>query len=116
MPAKSEIAWAAGLYEGEGNLGQQNYYKDRKGKRCVRHTPQFQLRVFMTDREPVEKFQQVFGGGLASPKLRRGYNRIMYGVTIWKLPEIQKAVIAMWPYLSSRRREQLSVVFLYGGD
>lgn len=87
----TDLAWAAGLFEGEGTAG----------RRCVQ--------VGMTDLEPVEKLLGVLGVGRIY--FRRTQNPKWADVWTWQTTtfEEHQAVAAMlWPWLCSRRRGQIA--------
>ena len=67
MPFKSEdVAWAAGLFEGEGTINTgKSYYVN--GEKRARKTPQITIRIGMTDIEPLERFAAIFGGSVTGP-------------------------------------------------
>jgi hypothetical protein len=60
-PSETDIAWAAGLFEGEGNIGVEN-------KNLVNSKRRFEPRLQMpiTDLDVLQKFQAVWGVGKVS--------------------------------------------------
>src|SRR5882724_3920796 len=107
-PSAEDIAWAAGLYEGEGSFFYiKHYYKN--GKRFPRKTFQPHLRIGMTDKEPLEKWQSILGGILNGPYSSN--KRFPSAKPHWmlRLDCKSKSVFAlksMWNHLSPRRKEQ----------
>jgi hypothetical protein len=57
VPSEAEVAWAAGLFDGEGTIfaGKINRYR--------RQSVRLYMAVAMTDHEPVERFHDVVGVG-----------------------------------------------------
>ena len=102
MSRATEIAWAAGLFEGEGNL----YLQQTSGRRGPK---QPQMSLAMTDRDVVERFREVVGEGtirihddLKHPHFKRQYRWRMCG---WK--RISDALDLFKPYLGDRRLEKV---------
>src|SRR5436309_2125500 len=93
-----DIAWTAGLYEGEGTV----YLVNRK------RWPVVQLN--MTDREPLERLHRIWGGHIYGP-YHNGPNR----KPIWRWNFTGRDAIAtlfeyIWDDLSPRRQEQAARV------
>lgn len=83
---KTEIAWAAGIFEGEGSIVTPN-----------------RLLMGMTDEDVVRRFQKAVGvGSLHLERLEDKKDR-----WIWRVSNFEhfQAVVAMfWPWLGERRR------------
>ena len=97
MDSCCEVAWAAGLYEGEGSVGPQG-----GGTSCT-------LAITMTDREPLERFQAALGlGTLLGPYQPKGPRR----KPIWRwtcngYEKLQVVYEAFKDWLSPRRLAQM---------
>lgn len=108
MPAKSEVAYAAGLFEGEGSVCLSRSYWGRQGKQA-RRTPQIRLAMAQVDREPLDRLASVFGGRIigpyagSKPNWSHKYYWYLHGLVL-----VQAATAAMWSWLSIRRQAQLS--------
>jgi hypothetical protein len=93
MSEELDIAWAAGLFEGEGTI--------------VDSTGSVQLRVKMTDLDVLEKLFDVFGvGGIYGPYesgSRDGRVRKPHWIWICPEPFVRKVFAAMMPWLGQRR-------------
>lgn len=92
------IAWAAGLYEGEGNINGTT----RGTAVCIS----------MTDLEPLQRIQELFGGHLRGPYDRPEDRRKPY--YRWKLSDwagVQAFCLAVKPWLSPRRIKQIDDAF-----
>jgi len=106
-PFKPEdIAYLAGLFEGEGTFFVDRFYWYKGEKRPLK-TLQPQLRIAMTDVEPLERLQSVFGGNLYGPYK---YERNNKPFCIWEVlspPKVKELIELLWPWLSPRRRKQV---------
>jgi hypothetical protein len=89
----AQIAWAAGLFEGEGTI--------------VDSAGPVQLRVKMTDLDVLERLLDVFGvGEIYGPYesgSRDGHVRKPHWVWICGEPFVRKVFEAMAPWLGARR-------------
>ena len=109
---KEDVAWAAGLFEGEGCVNIARNYWTRKGEKRSRPTPQCKLVVSMTDREPVEKFAAIFGGRVNGPyQYGKKHYKPFWSAQIDSPPAVKSAAQAMYPYLSPRRQGQIEVIY-----
>lgn len=105
--AASDIAWAAGLFEGEGCF----YFGHRN----------LQATLQMTDADVVDRFEKIMGfgsrriveGGHRSD--RRGYKNEWKPSYRWSARNFHhvQAIIAMfWPYFGERRRARAKELLL----
>jgi hypothetical protein len=95
-----DIAWAAGLFEGEGTV-------------CKHGGPGRQYgvaaRVSMTDRDVLESFQAVVGMGTVRSKTANAWPATRKPVFEWyvtKRAEVEALAVLLGPYLHERRRAQ----------
>lgn len=103
MLDRADIAWAAGLFEGEGHFGIHSGHGQRSAT------------LQMTDEDTVRKFHEVVGfGRVRGPMLP--YQTARKTTWRWEATSYQhvQAFIAMaWPWLRNRRkaraRELLSI-------
>jgi hypothetical protein len=82
------MAWFAGFFEGEGAV-------------ALLGGRQLRLTISQKDREPLEKCVASVGGTISGPDKR--------GIFVWYLDgaeRVQNTIQAMWPWLSTRRRNQ----------
>lgn len=97
---REELAWAAGLFEGEGCI------TFSLGKRAGHKHPQLRAELVLgiNDRDIIERFQNIVGvGGLYGP-YPNGTN---YKTTTWRVgsrEHIQAVIAALWPWFGERRR------------
>lgn len=107
--SKVEIAYCAGLFEGEGSVHAVDYYY-AKGEKRPRKTPQIKIQISMTDREPLERFQATFGGRIHGPYMPRLATKPQWAFMIDSPPLARKALRAMYPFLSPRRQQKIDEV------
>lgn len=95
-PSIIDIAWAAGIYEGEGSVA--------KGR----------LSVHQADEWLVKRFQKLFGGTISYTKSRNASDR---GCFAWQVSgaRARGVMFTLFSFLSPRRRMQLREQFLYTG-
>jgi hypothetical protein len=107
MPSENEVAWAAGLFEGEGciTMFQQKHHQQ----------PQLRLSVQMTDRDVVERFCSIVECESVSPEKRLRPPR--KPVHVWQISnrrDVERLLLMFMPWLGERRRmradEALTVI------
>lgn len=94
-PSTHDIAWAAGIYEGEGTCGAH-----RTSSRSVR----FHASVSQKNPEILLRLKALFGGGVY--QFRSGAKRtVMHN---WQVNRARALgfLFTIYPFLSQRRREQ----------
>lgn len=96
---EAEIAWAAGVFEGEGHITNRPY-KDRKGTQRV-------LRLRMTDKDVVDRFQRIVDCGQRYGPFKDDCkrNKPIHDWQCTKWSEIERVLNAFLPWLGERRRE-----------
>lgn len=100
MPQKSDIAWCAGLFEGEGCFTVM----------CYDHgagSDQPRCYLAMTDEEPVRRFHQLLGVGHV---YTRGSNnpkhKPQWQWQVAKQKDVRYVIETLYPWLSPRRKER----------
>lgn len=98
---ETDIAWAAGLFEGEGTVFTANQLHRTSGK--TYSYPRLELK--MTDQDVVERFRSIVGCGSIhfKPKARDHWK----DAWCWQLTDAascRRVVAAFWPYLGTRRK------------
>lgn len=95
MRTREDLAWAAGLFEGEGCIGGR-----ADGRRRY-----IALTLHMKDFDAVRRFKAVMGFGSFFERTPHQQN---WSPTLgWKVADFehaQAAIAMMWPWLCSRRR------------
>lgn len=102
MLSREEVAWAGGLFDGEGCF-------TRAGERGYAVA---QLR--MTDLDSVDRFARAVGfGNRFGPEAQPG--RPTYGWRVSGLEQVQALVAMLWPFLNERRRQRAKEVLNLNG-
>lgn len=102
MSSDAEIAWAAGLFEGEGSWG---VYGQTRG------TVMATAALGMTDRDVVEKFHRIVGVGAVHVRTtERANHKTMHVWTVGKAESVRGLVEMFRPWLGSRRLERADEV------
>lgn len=99
----SDIAWAAGLFEGEGSI----LCAYRLGRRPGRTMPR--LSMGSTDLDILERFAATVGGKVKGPYRPNGSKtptsrKDIYCWRVETVRETQRILRLFWPYLGERRR------------
>lgn len=105
-----ELAWAAGLFEGEGTICAVK----AKVVTGTKFYPRAQLG--MTDLDVITRFVDIIGiGKVRGPYEKNGSAGIrpkpIYFWAVAKKDEFEEAINMLWPFLGERRREQVHDVF-----
>ena len=95
-----EVAWAAGLFDGEGNTRHQ----------VTGRNSALRLSVGQKDREVLDRFQAAVGGlGNTYEKIKNGEPYFDYAVQNFE--HVQAVVAMLWPWLSTIKRDQIRAAF-----
>lgn len=93
--SRENIAWAAGLFEGEG---------------CIRTTPETaQLSLAMSDEDVVRRFLAVIGiGAVYGPTVdkRKPTYKPMWKWCVGGSAKVQAVLAALWAFLGERRKKK----------
>ena len=90
MDRAQEIAWAAGVFEGEGWLG-------------IRGKTSAEVVVGMTDRDVVDRFCAVIGRGAVSVEPRQDGHKTLYRWSISNAAHVAEFIALVRPWLGERR-------------
>jgi hypothetical protein len=104
MPSEVEIAWAAGLFEGEGCW---NVYLPPSRRKVGRRQLQPQMKLAMTDGDVVRRFAGIVGCGSLRDRPRqhgKSHWKPTYEWNLYRRADIQCLIRFFWPYLGERRR------------
>lgn len=95
MNRSQQIAWFAGLYEGEGSLALAGREKQRA-----------YIQIDMTDQDVVERCHALFGGTLYGPVFKNsGFNiKPMFQWRLNSQENVWNLLDEIYPYLGERRR------------
>lgn len=101
---REDIAWAAGLFEGEGCIticGKSSTYGGGG-----------QLALTMTDEDIVQRFRDVVGVGQIYPT-DRGRHKRQYRWVASNFENVQAVIAMLWPWLGPRRSNRAVEVLAY---
>lgn len=90
---ESEIAWAAGFFEGEGCMSFRN-------TNCVT------LLIGSTDLDALEKMQSICGGSIYGGKMKPKSTKPIWTWQLSKTEEVHAVLVALEPWFCSRRAEK----------
>jgi hypothetical protein len=97
-----EIAWAAGLIEGEGTFTNKKYHK--------------QIRVGMVDKDILVRLERIFKCG----KVRYSHNTItdkpFYVWSVGKRNQVKEVCLLILPFMGERRSSKIQEVINSIGD
>lgn len=102
MSKQTELAWAAGFFDGEGCTSiatNRNYAFHHKYPR---------LGLTQKHPEVLERFKQAVSG---VNKIHKVNNREEYRYITQSYPEVKRILNLLWPYLSTLKKEQAKQVF-----
>lgn len=95
MKEELDIAWAAGILEGEGSF----IINTQKGRK----TPSVRIKCEMTDHDIILRLRDVFAvGNIHTPKIRPGCKQ-SWALQIYKQSDIETVIHKVMPYLGIRR-------------
>ena len=106
ITSREDIAWAGGLFEGEGSFYIVRW-KDGS------HSPRAVAKVSMTDLDSVERFARSVGIGKARGPYgdkRTANRKPLYTWEVTGLEKVQAVVAMLWPFLGERRKATARVV------
>lgn len=101
---REELAWAAGLFDGEGYIGCRIIKRTRGG------WPQGQLKLSISqnDRQVLDRFQLACGGlgKVLGPYKSCKPGNIHYDYQTQKFETVQQVICLLWPWLSPVKKQQ----------
>jgi hypothetical protein len=102
-----DIAWMAGLLEGEGSFGLDN----RSKKRYENSTspPGVYIKISMTDEDVIEKMAKLVNKASFSPARVTKKNKKVYNLHIGDRETLLVLLPRLFPYLGKRRQAQVQV-------
>ena len=99
MVSDTDIAWAAGLFDGEGSTSVLKAQKDKYA--YVR------MNVPQKIREVLDKFIDIVQVG----KIYKHNKREMHSLDIYKQEDVIQTLNMLWPYLSEVKKKQALAAF-----
>lgn len=99
----AQVAWAAGLFEGEGCVSSSRH---PSGKWCV------QARLGMTDEDPVRRFAGIMGVGRVRGPIqsKRPNEKPVYEWYVKNAPGVLAVITLLSPWLGQRRSARAAEV------
>jgi len=93
------LAWAAGLFDGEGHARCQRYKNGR----------QYQLSLVVGQRhtEVLDRFQEAVEIG----KIYSSPSKPVHRYCVYTFEKVQYVVVQLWPWLGSVKRDQITQAF-----
>lgn len=102
---RENIAWAAGLFEGEGSC----YFRDRKQGTSASRSACVVLN--MTDEDVIRKLHRIIGlGSVNGPYQPPGNRKPVWRWSVTGSEQPQAVLAAFWPFLCSRRQAKIAEV------
>lgn len=101
-----EIAWFAGLMEGDGTF--QMAQNGSKNKSSV--TPR--MRISMLDRDIIERAAKILKSTITTYPTPKG-NKMMFSASSAKASIVEPLLKSMYPYMGERRKEQINKMLTY---
>lgn len=107
MATEAEIAWAAGIFEGEGCICWSTPTDGLPGKQ----RPQARLTVCMTDRDVLERFLHVIGRGAINDKKKppmywKPHYKQQWEWSVRSWPDVTAVLALLRPWLCGRRSQK----------
>lgn len=95
MSTDAELAWAAGLFEGEGSF---HVTTTKWGSRIA------SMGISMSDRDVLEQFQRIVNSGrVRGPQFRGAHRKPMYTIDIAERAAVKRVTLEFMPWLGRRR-------------
>jgi len=115
-PTGIEIAWIAGLLEGEGSFGLGAVSQGKRGGELVR---QLRITCAMTDEDTIEKLHRLCGGTRNKESRldpRRSYAKPLYVWNLTRRKEVVALLECIRPHMSERRGLRIDELLQYNLD
>ena len=102
MRSRENLAWAAGLFEGEGSF---SLNRTGDNLRC-------QAAVAMTDEDTVVRFRDILGVGKVYGPYGpyAGSKKVFWRWHVYSAEHVQAVAAMLWPWLGDRRRTRATEV------
>jgi hypothetical protein len=105
MNRAQELAWAAGLFEGEGCI--------TSGSSGQEHLPTVILTLSSSDEDTLRRFASAVGvGHVSGPRVPKDGRKPMWSWHCARFEDAQFVIAALWSGLGSRRRARAGEVLL----
>lgn len=110
----TEIAWIAGLIEGEGSISIRNRGKDRYEVSTA--PPEISIKIAMTDKDVIEKFSKLVDKSYFSLKRKTVTNKTVYQISVSQKEKVIYLLESILPHMGQRRTQRITEALqhLYG--
>ena len=98
-----DLAWAAGFFDGEGNI--RGTVRERLDGSLG--SPRIILQLPQKDRERLDKFASIFNLKVLGPYDNAG--RVIHQISVGNFEQVQAIVAKMWKWLGLVKRQQAKV-------
>ena len=105
--SSTEIAWIAGLLEGEGSFGLDDRAKTRYKVSTAPASPF--IKISMVDEDVISKLAKMVNKSYFSPSRKTVKNKIVYTLHIGDRATLLYLLPRVLPYLGKRRQERVRV-------
>ena len=109
-----DIAWAAGIFEGEGWIG----YYHQKGRIRKDGTPSSpkgykypRLGISLTDLDVLQSFQSIIGGKIKGPYKNKNGKKPYWSWSLCSEDKVFGVCFLLYPYMGFRRKQKMIEIF-----
>lgn len=99
MLSEAEVAWIAGLLEGEGSFR-------------VTSNGGLQVSCGMTDKDTIEKLRRLAGGYITKPHVTKG-GKTLYPWCLSMREDVLQLCRLIYPWMGARRQSKIDELFAY---
>ncbi len=116
MSTDAEIAWAAGLFEGEGSFTIQRHKKHSARQGCIVEYAGMGATLQMTDKDVVERFARILtpvhAGHVREYCHDRPGAKPLFHWSCKSAEGVCKVIVAFYPWLGARRQAAVRTMLL----
>ena len=100
----TELAWAAGFFDGEGTIGCYSQPARLRSNGTTIGRPRLRLCITQNRTDSLARFQHALGGlgSIGACRPRTG----CYQFNVYADQDVRRALSLLWPYLSGAKRAQ----------
>lgn len=115
IPSSEDIAYLAGLFDGEGSVSYKQYMRKRKGAKKAYPTWQIRLEIAMTDESVIRWVTEFVGVGTYGPRKVRPGRKKQWR---WRCSHRDAFYVArlIWPYVHVKLPKIQQIIQHYTED
>ena len=117
MMSETDIAYIAGLFDGEGNINyaKRREKKKKKGKVYETDCWRISMEIAMTDKSVLVWLHEVLGVGTLNPKPRKNGHKMQYR---WRcvFRDCYQVCLLIWPFAHVKLDKINQVISHYGSQ